>query len=110
MALMCPIDLDVATLRNEIRVMYGRVAADPDGEFHFHRGPQYAASKLGYDPNQLMQLPSSVTSPSAPTSSAGVTAIRRATTSSVFGPSKKAYVLAQRERSAEPTVDALGSL
>lgn len=61
MALMCPIDLDVATLRNEIRMMYGRVAADPDGEFHFHRGPAYAASKLGYDENQLMQLPSTVT-------------------------------------------------
>ena len=57
MALMCPVDLDVATLRNEIRMMYGRGAADPDGEFHFHRGPEYAASTLGYDENQLMQLP-----------------------------------------------------
>jgi SAM-dependent methyltransferase len=62
MALMCPIDLDVATLGNEIRVMYGRVAANPDGEFHFHRGPEYAASTLGYNRNQLMQLPSTVTS------------------------------------------------
>ena len=61
MALMCPIDLDVATLRNEIRTMYGRVAADPDGEFHFHRGPEYAASRLGYDRNELMRLPSTVT-------------------------------------------------
>ena len=61
MALMCPIDLDVATLRNEIRMMYGRVAADPDGEFHFHRGPEYAASRLGYDRKELMQLPSTVT-------------------------------------------------
>src|SRR6185295_14265332 len=61
MALMCPIGLDVATLRNEIRMMYGRVAADPDGEFHFHRGPEYAASRLGYDHQELMQLPSTVT-------------------------------------------------
>jgi ubiquinone/menaquinone biosynthesis C-methylase UbiE len=61
MALTCPIDLDVATLRNEIRIIYGRVAADPDGQFHFHRGPEYAASRLGYDQNELMQLPSTVT-------------------------------------------------
>lgn len=61
MALMCPIDLDVATLRNEIRMMYGRVAVDPDGEFHFHRGPAYAADRLGYDQHELMQLPSTVT-------------------------------------------------
>ena len=40
MALMCPGDLDVATLRNEIRMMHGRVSAHPDGEFHFHRGPE----------------------------------------------------------------------
>jgi len=61
MALMCPIDLNVATLRNEIRTMYGRVAANPAGEFHFHRGPEYAASRLGYDPSELLQLPASVT-------------------------------------------------
>jgi SAM-dependent methyltransferase len=61
MALMCPIDLDVATLRNEIRIMYGRVATDSAGEFHFHRGPEYAASVLGYDQNELLQLPSTVT-------------------------------------------------
>jgi arsenite methyltransferase len=59
MALTCPIDLDVATLRNEIQTMYGRVAGDPDGEFHFHRGPEYAASRLGYDRHEL--LPPSVT-------------------------------------------------
>lgn len=61
MALTCPIDLDVATLRNEIQSMYGRVAGAPDGEFHFHRGPEYAASRLGYDQHELMQLPPSVT-------------------------------------------------
>ena len=61
MALTCPVDLDVATLRNEIRTMYGRVAASPDGDFHFHRGPEYAAARLGYDPRELAQLPTSVT-------------------------------------------------
>ena len=39
MALTCPVDLDVAILRNEIQTMYARVAAAPSGDFHFHRGP-----------------------------------------------------------------------
>ena len=60
MALTCPVDFDVATLRNEIRTMYGRVAAAPDSDFHFHRGPEYAA-RLGYDKQELGQLPESVT-------------------------------------------------
>lgn len=62
MALTCPIQLDVATLRTEIQTMYERVATVPDGEFHFHRGPAYAASRLGYDPNELARLPPDVTS------------------------------------------------
>ena len=57
MALTCPVDLDVVTLRNEIRTMYARVAAEPDGQFHFHRGPEYAIAKLGYDQDELAQLP-----------------------------------------------------
>jgi SAM-dependent methyltransferase len=62
MALTCPIGFDTTTLRNEIQSMYGRVAASPDGEFHFHRGPSYAAKRLGYDGDALAQLPASVTS------------------------------------------------
>ena len=62
MALTCPVGLDVATLRSEIETMYGRVATAPDSEFHFHRGPAYAASRLGYDPTELAQLPEAVTS------------------------------------------------
>lgn len=58
----CPVDLDAARLRREIRSMYSRVAAAPGGEFHFHRGPEYAASRLGYDAEELAQLPSDVTS------------------------------------------------
>jgi SAM-dependent methyltransferase len=61
MALTCPVDLDVATLRSEIQAIYGRVAGDPDGAFHFHRGPEYAASTLGYDRHELAELPSGVT-------------------------------------------------
>jgi arsenite methyltransferase len=62
MALTCPIELDTATLRSEIQTMYARVAAAPGGEFHFHRGPAYAAARLGYDAAALAALPSDVTS------------------------------------------------
>lgn len=62
MAVTCPIGFDVASLRGEVQTMYSRVAASPDGEFHFHRGPQYAATMLGYDATELAVLPSEVTS------------------------------------------------
>ena len=57
----CPVDLDVATLRAEVQAMYSRVATEPDGAFHFHRGPEYAATRLGYDPAELATLPADVT-------------------------------------------------
>ncbi len=62
MAVTCPIGFDVATLRSEVQTMYARVATAPDGEFHFHRGPEYAATMLGYDAAELASLPSEVTS------------------------------------------------
>jgi arsenite methyltransferase len=62
MAITCPIDLDVAGLRAEIQTMYSRVAASPKGDFHFHRGPEYAATMLGYDAKELAALPLDVTS------------------------------------------------
>lgn len=62
MALTCPIDLDVAGLRSEVQTMYSRVAAAPDGEFHFHRGSGYAVARLGYDAAELASLPLEVTS------------------------------------------------
>lgn len=61
MALTCPVDLDTLRLRREIQSIYGRVATEPDGDFHFHRGPRYAATRLGYDATVLARLPSSVT-------------------------------------------------
>jgi arsenite methyltransferase len=61
-ALTCPVDFDVATLRNEIQTMYSRVASTPGGEFHFHRGPEYAVTRLGYDSAELAALPLDVTS------------------------------------------------
>ena len=62
MAVMCPVNLDVKTLRAEVQSMYSRVATMPDGEFHFHRGPQYAVTRLGYDAQELAALPLEVTS------------------------------------------------
>jgi arsenite methyltransferase len=61
MAIACPIDLDTLRLRAEIQSIYGRVAVDPSGEFHFHRGPEYAAGRLGYDVDELSKLPGAVT-------------------------------------------------
>jgi arsenite methyltransferase len=60
-AIACPIDLDTLKLRAEIQSIYARVAADPSGDFHFHRGPEYAAERLGYDAAELSKLPRTVT-------------------------------------------------
>jgi SAM-dependent methyltransferase len=61
MSLTCPVDLDMLMLRREISAMYARVATAPDGAFHFHRGPAYAAAMLGYDAQELERLPVEVT-------------------------------------------------
>jgi arsenite methyltransferase len=61
MAITCPVDLDTGKLRDEIRAIYARVASDPSTEFHFHRGPAYAAERLGYDATALAALPSEAT-------------------------------------------------
>jgi SAM-dependent methyltransferase len=61
MSLTCPVDLDTMMLRREISAMYARVATTPEGEFHFHRGPSYAAERLGYDRRELDRLPPEVT-------------------------------------------------
>lgn len=61
MAIACPIDLDTLKLRAEIQSIYARVAADPSGEFHFHRGPEYAVTRLNYDAAELSRLPRTVT-------------------------------------------------
>jgi SAM-dependent methyltransferase len=57
MTLACPVDLDSLRLRREVQDMYARVAAAPDGSFHFHRGPEYAIGWLGYDATELSELP-----------------------------------------------------
>lgn len=61
MPIVCPVDLDTLRLRAEIQSIYARVADDPSGDFHFHRGPEYAATRLHYDSAALAKLPASVT-------------------------------------------------
>jgi SAM-dependent methyltransferase len=61
MAIACPIDFDTQELRSEVSSVYSRVATDPDGDFHFHRGPAYAANFLGYDVEELAALPLATT-------------------------------------------------
>jgi SAM-dependent methyltransferase len=61
MATTCPVDLDTVRLRQEIRTIYARVATEPSSEFHFHRGPSYAAERLGYDAAALAVLASETT-------------------------------------------------
>lgn len=60
-SVVCPVDLDTRRLAREVSEMYSRVARDPASEFHFHRGPRYAAEWLGYDADELAQLPSAAT-------------------------------------------------
>ncbi len=57
MAVACPVDLDTTRLRAEIQSIYSRVASTPDGEFHFHRGLDYAVDFLRYDRHALAALP-----------------------------------------------------
>ena len=65
MAIACPAGLDVARLKQEVRQTYASVARDPEGNFHFHRGPEYAARLLGYDLAELQSLPRIATAPFA---------------------------------------------
>ncbi|MGH9320802.1 MAG: methyltransferase domain-containing protein [Vicinamibacteria bacterium] len=57
MAATCPVDLDTRRLRDEVGSLYARVATEPSGPFHFHRGAKYAVERLGYDPHDVGSLP-----------------------------------------------------
>jgi ubiquinone/menaquinone biosynthesis C-methylase UbiE len=61
MAATCPVGFDVAGLRAKVVATYDRVARDPGGDFHFHRGPRYAADYLRYDAGELASLPEACT-------------------------------------------------
>jgi ubiquinone/menaquinone biosynthesis C-methylase UbiE len=61
MAITCPVGFDVERLRAQVLATYDRVARDPEGEFHFHRGAKYAVEYLHYDAAELAQLPKACT-------------------------------------------------
>lgn len=60
MSIVCPVTLDKEKLKSEVHATYARVAENPNGDFHFHRGPEYAAQLLGYDLAELRALPETV--------------------------------------------------
>ena len=49
--------IDAQRLRSEVEKLYARVSTEPDGQFHFHRGIDYAVDKLLYDRSELEALP-----------------------------------------------------
>jgi arsenite methyltransferase len=57
MAFTAPENFNGQYLRDQVRAEYERVARDPHGEFHFHRGPEYAVEYLQYDPDELAEIP-----------------------------------------------------
>ncbi len=61
MAVKCPASFDVDNLREQVHATYTQVANDPNGDFHFHRGPEYASEYLNYDKEELDQLPQECT-------------------------------------------------
>ena len=57
MAVRCPIGFDTEYLRERVYETYDRVAREPNGEFHFHRGPEYATEYLKYNMDELRAWP-----------------------------------------------------
>jgi len=61
MAASCPTGFDIARLRKRVSQTYDRVAREPKGNFHFHRGLDYACRMLRYNPDELATIPSECT-------------------------------------------------
>lgn len=57
MATTCPIGFDIDELQKQVRGTYDRVVREPQGDFHFHRGLDYACEMLGYERKELEALP-----------------------------------------------------
>jgi arsenite methyltransferase len=57
MAFTAPDNFNGNYLREQVRAEYDRVAREPEGDYHFHRGPEYAANYLRYDADELAQVP-----------------------------------------------------
>ncbi len=61
MAITSPEGFDGDYLRSQVLATYSQVAREPHAEYHFHRGPGYAAELLGYDAEELALLPEAST-------------------------------------------------
>jgi SAM-dependent methyltransferase len=61
MAASCPRGFDIARLRKQISQTYDRLAREPNGNFHFHRGPAYASHMLRYNRDELAAIPAECT-------------------------------------------------
>jgi arsenite methyltransferase len=61
MAVSCPRGFDIARLRKQVSQTYDRLAREPNGNFHFHRGPEYASRMLRYNPDELATIPAECT-------------------------------------------------
>jgi SAM-dependent methyltransferase len=55
------VGFNINKLRELVRAEYDRVAREPGGNFHFHRGPRYAATMLRYDAEELAAIPDEAT-------------------------------------------------
>lgn len=61
MALTSPSNFNTDYLREQVMTTYDQVAREPEAEYHFHRGPEYASQYLGYDYDELLALPDMAT-------------------------------------------------
>jgi ubiquinone/menaquinone biosynthesis C-methylase UbiE len=61
MAATSPDGFDAKLLHDKVVDTYDRVARDPGGEFHFHRGTEFAVELLRYDREELSGLPDRAT-------------------------------------------------
>ena len=57
MALTAPENFNGDNLRKQVLAEYDRVARDPYGDYHFHRGAEYAHFQLQYDAHEVLTLP-----------------------------------------------------
>jgi SAM-dependent methyltransferase len=55
------VGFDVDSLRRLVRAEYDRLAREPEGNFHFHRGLKYACTVLHYAADDLASIPAEST-------------------------------------------------
>jgi SAM-dependent methyltransferase len=57
MALTSPENFNSSYLRDQVMQTYDQVARQPEGDYHFHRGAEYAHIYLGYNQGELDLVP-----------------------------------------------------